>query len=158
MPSSRSHPSSRQQPQQTTGLSRLSRTSPFITASLSCSSKIRFRSFSCLFFATLEVTTRRLSFSVSLSFTLRFFYRFPAFAIAPILLCACSLSSILCFKEFSPCRVSLNNEAAGRLFFWKKVSRHGLVVIVVPGDTHPIVEVGHDVRYASSWRVLERFF
>ena len=42
------------------------------------------------------------------------------------------------------------------IIFCEKVSCHGLVLVVVPGDTHPVVEVRHDARRASLWCVLKR--
>ena len=37
-------------------------------------------------------------------------------------------------------------------------SGHSLILLVVAsGDAHPVVEVCHNVRCASSWRVLQRF-
>ena len=74
----------------------------FFAASLSCSSEIRFLSFSCLFFATHRLTERRL-FSVSLSFIFRFGSGFPALAVTPLLLCASFSHRLLCLKSFVTC-------------------------------------------------------
>ena len=66
--SSCSHPSSCQNPRR----SMASRASPIFTASLSCSPKIRFLSFSCLFFARFRLMEKSRFPSVNLSLILRF--------------------------------------------------------------------------------------
>ena len=69
---------------------------------MSCSSKTRFLSLSCLFFAKLRPIPKRRIPSVRLSFTLRFCSGFHIFMIASLLFHSLSLFR-LCFGRFDTC-------------------------------------------------------
>ena len=70
------------------------------------------------------------------------------------------LSSSECIVHWQTLTPQNVSEQRGRQFrfFWEKVPRHSsLLLVVASGDAHPVVEVCHNARRASLWRVWSVF-